>query len=233
MHYLGGEKVICGIPTESFKANELIGYRGVFRAFFTRGSRMTNVLCEGCREERKGKRGRGGVLAFWELMFGGRRSGKGWAKESLEPQIPIRQGCWSPLTHGPFWQACKESRNGIIFPFSRSGNCVSEDSRDLSVVPQVGSKKVEMGTQVSWLPEKIEFHQFMDGNPENLSSTHVPFPFLYAISIQLVLKLPGSGRPQRPHGRPHQLSLPQPPSWSPHGQYVSSHMIFTSCQSSF
>lgn len=60
MHYLGGEKVICGIPTESFKANELIGYRGVFRAFFTRGSRMTNVLCEGCREERKGKRG-GGV----------------------------------------------------------------------------------------------------------------------------------------------------------------------------
>lgn len=40
-------------------------------------------------------------------------------------------------------------------PFFRSGNCGSEDSRDLPEDPQVGTDKVEMRTQVSWLPTSV------------------------------------------------------------------------------
>lgn len=76
-------------------------------------------------------------------------------KESLEPQVPTHQGRQFPLTHGPPGQACEESRNGIVFPFFRAGNCGSEDARDLGEVPQVGSDKAERRTQVSWLPAPV------------------------------------------------------------------------------
>lgn len=89
------------------------------------------------------------VLAVGARVTGSRK------KESLEPQVPTRQGHRCPLTHGPPGQTCEESAKGIVFPFFRSGNCGSEDSRDLGEVPQVGSDKVERRIQVSWLPAPV------------------------------------------------------------------------------
>lgn len=74
---------------------------------------------------------------------------------SRKKEVPTRQGHRCPLTHGPPGQTCEESAKGIVFPFFRSGNCGSEDSRDLGEVPQVGSDKVERRIQVSWLPAPV------------------------------------------------------------------------------
>ena len=90
----GRDFVLCCIPSTSDvlghqlvgKMNELMGLQGGgFRALFPRGTRMTNVLCEGCREE-----GEGSLLGGGD---GRRQKVRGRNEqrfpESLGPQVVI------------------------------------------------------------------------------------------------------------------------------------------------
>lgn len=97
------------------------------------------------------------ALAFGGLtMSRGRRSGKGWSKgfkSAGHRRSPSIRGL--SLICGLASQACEESREGIVFPFLKSRNYGSKDSRDLPEVSQVRNDKVEMRTQISWFPAPV------------------------------------------------------------------------------